>query len=375
MDSISVSIFKPGSDYVWCGDLEDDDDDLYLMDEGWVAEWLGGVGGRLRSVSISDFWMQSCWRWSDILASISSCCHCLVELELKNAWLSVDRLKQMTSLTSLSLEFIRLDDDNLNIVNKCFPSLQVLKLIWVGGLTDPKIQLSHLRNCEWSASNAPISLTILAPSLVNLKLKCVRPKSIYIDTPLLSDFLFSLEETNNLEIKETRHLKNLQLVTKNVCNLLYKLPVCKMVENLRVDTPISESFNSITALYKLPALNLERLFEVFPNRKSLVLGPRAWWEAECCYTRGESNLTKGTKGLKEITAYIYVDMFEITSTFICMLVLMCSDLRNVSLLIQRGVDSSVRNNLIARCIDRCSCSKVRWRWGYWGGGAEDLWVD
>lgn len=56
------------------------------------------------------------------------------ELELKNAWLSVDGLKPMAMLTSLTVEFIRLDDEGLNRTNDCFPSLQVLNLISVGGL-------------------------------------------------------------------------------------------------------------------------------------------------------------------------------------------------------------------------------------------------
>lgn len=331
--------------------MEDDEDDLYLTDESWVEEWIGRVGGGVRSVSISDFWLQSCWRRSGVLALISSYCHNLVQLELKNAWLSMDRLKQMPSLTSLTLEFIRLDDDNLTMVNKSFPSLQVLKLIGVGGLTDPKIQLSRLITCEWSVSNAPISLTILAPSLVTLKLKCVKPRSICIDAPMLSDFLFSLEGTNFLEIKGTLNLKTIQLEIKDSRSLLSKFPVCEMVKNLRVDTP----------------LDLERLFEIFPNSKSLVLGP-----GSCI--KGGSNLTTGAKNLKEITAYICLDTYEATSSFICHLVNMCSDLRNVSLLIHREVDPSVRRDFIERYLISCCGTKVTWRWGFWSEGAEDSWV-
>lgn len=44
--------------------------------------------------------------------------HSLLNLEVKNAWLSVDGLNPMPALTSLTLEFIRLDDEDLNKVNE-----------------------------------------------------------------------------------------------------------------------------------------------------------------------------------------------------------------------------------------------------------------
>nr|GFC00958.1 hypothetical protein [Tanacetum cinerariifolium] len=44
--------------------------------------------------------------------------HNLAELEVKNAWLSVDNLNPMPMLTSLTFEFIRLDDEDLNELNR-----------------------------------------------------------------------------------------------------------------------------------------------------------------------------------------------------------------------------------------------------------------
>lgn len=55
-------------------DVEDEDDDLYLTDVKFVNEWLPRVADGLRSFSISDFWVQSCWRRSDVLSLISSYC-------------------------------------------------------------------------------------------------------------------------------------------------------------------------------------------------------------------------------------------------------------------------------------------------------------
>lgn len=61
--------------------------------------------------------------------------HNLLKLGLKNAWLSVDGLEIMPNLTHLMLEFIRLDDEDLSKLNECFPCLQILDLIGVGGVS------------------------------------------------------------------------------------------------------------------------------------------------------------------------------------------------------------------------------------------------
>lgn len=110
----------------------------------------------------------------------------LLELEIKNAWLSVDGLAPMPRLTTLTLEFIRLDDENLEKVNKCFPSLQVLNLIGVGGLKEPMIHLTHLRTFRWTLSNAPISISMVAPNLTNLTLNCMKVFSSLIPRYYLS---------------------------------------------------------------------------------------------------------------------------------------------------------------------------------------------
>lgn len=53
---------------------DDSGDDLYLTDVGFLREWLPWVCEGLRELSISDFWAQSCWRRSDVLGFVSSCC-------------------------------------------------------------------------------------------------------------------------------------------------------------------------------------------------------------------------------------------------------------------------------------------------------------
>ncbi|XP_022729915.1 F-box/LRR-repeat protein At4g29420-like isoform X2 [Durio zibethinus] len=101
LNSISIGVDKSLRDIPY-DDVDDESDDLYLTDVGFVKEWLPKVCGELRKLSISDFWIQSCWRKSEVLSFISSCCNGLIELELKNAWLSVDGLNPMTMVNKMA---------------------------------------------------------------------------------------------------------------------------------------------------------------------------------------------------------------------------------------------------------------------------------
>ena len=78
-DSRNVRVISVGVDKALSGmsfdDLvEDDSDELYLTDVEFVRVWLPRVRDDLEMLSISDFWIQSCWRRSDVLALVSSNC-------------------------------------------------------------------------------------------------------------------------------------------------------------------------------------------------------------------------------------------------------------------------------------------------------------
>lgn len=72
LTSISLVVERPLRDVD--GDGYDDSDDLHLTAVDFVARWLPKVNQRLRSLSISDCWSQSCWRRSGILGLISGFC-------------------------------------------------------------------------------------------------------------------------------------------------------------------------------------------------------------------------------------------------------------------------------------------------------------
>lgn len=73
VESVSIGVEKPLR-FVAYDDVEDEEDDLFLSEGNFVKSWLPKVCGDLASLSISDFWVQSCWRRSDVLSAISSYC-------------------------------------------------------------------------------------------------------------------------------------------------------------------------------------------------------------------------------------------------------------------------------------------------------------
>ncbi|KAI7755186.1 hypothetical protein M8C21_008735 [Ambrosia artemisiifolia] len=117
------------------------------------------------------------------------------QLKLKFAWLSVNNLNPMPMLTSLTVACTRLEDQHLNELNKCFPNLQVqvLELVAVRGLADPKIHLLNLKACRWVVFSSRPSLTLITPNLITLKIQCVMCPAIHIEAPMLSHFHLSID--------------------------------------------------------------------------------------------------------------------------------------------------------------------------------------
>lgn len=281
----------------------------------------------------------------------------LIELQIKNAWLSLDGVSKMSSLTCLTLEFVRIDDENLSTLNDCFPFLEILNMIGVGGLTEPKIFLQHLKKCSWTVSNVPLSLTIVAPKMVELKLKCVKPKSLVLETPLLSDFHLTLDKASTIHMGELPYLKNLRLKLGHIHDLIHAFSCTKAVDELRLD-----SLNRAED-FKTASSSLDMLFDVFPNLSSLNLGPGAYSEVEASFGAGEFDGEIGMEGLKDFTAYLVIRDVDVTLSFICFILKRCNNLSIVSLFTDHELDPLIGNNLTAKCV--ALCTRVRWKWGSW----------
>nr|GMC58882.1 F-box/LRR-repeat protein At4g29420 [Ipomoea batatas] len=362
--SVSIGVEKPLRTASY--DDVEDEEDLYLTDVNFVEEWLPRVSQSLISVSISDFWVQSCWRRSTVLAAISSHCYNLVDLEIKNAWLSVNGLKPMPKLTSLTLEYVRLDDENLDNISGCFPCLQVLNLIGVGGLKDPRVHLLDLRSCYWTVSNAPNSVAVVAPKLVKLKLTCVRPKVLVIDAPLLAEMHFCiLKKSDYLKVEEFVKLETLHLESMELGDLLCTFPLAKTIKSLTLG-----KINWVEPVGT--GICLGSLSRNFPNVTTLTLAAGVWSELERHLCPECLEVRTNMWGLKDITAYLVLNNIDSTLSFIKTVLESCPNLSDIALLIHRDVVSSVSCNLISKCA--AYCPGIRWRWGMWKEGTKDAWI-
>uniref|UniRef100_A0A0E0JF44 F-box domain-containing protein n=1 Tax=Oryza punctata TaxID=4537 RepID=A0A0E0JF44_ORYPU len=274
-------------DATWVEEGEfDEGDDLHLTAREAVMAWADTAGGHaLREVDVADYWPQSCWRKAEALPVISHFCHNLMKLRLKNAWLSVDGLKIMPNLTHLTLEFIRLDDEDLNKLNECFPCLQILNLIGVGGLKDPKIHLHQLKTCHWEVSNVPRSLTIRVPNLVHLELKCVRPDMLILDTPSMSTLKLTVDKLGpNVQVDGLGSLKNLRIESLDLKSLLQVFAENRDITTLELELPTS------TNTYELfEAVKPEYLLQVFASISEVKLAPRFSCEMTHCLMLCTSN--------------------------------------------------------------------------------------
>lgn len=287
---------------------------------------------------------------------------------MKNAWLSVVGLTQMPNLRHLTLEFIRLDDENLEKINDCFSFLQVLNLIGVGGLKEPRIHFLHLKSCHWAVSNAPLSLAIVAPNLLELKLKCNKPKILLLEAPKLVNFHLSVEDAEGFRFAELRDLHTLELISPDMYRLISNTHFGSKIRKLAMD-----SVKSIEPSERLK-LGLGTLLEAFPGIISLSLSPVTWSNIETHFKSEGLVHMKGTDTLKQITARVqtpdHTNVHQ-TVSFIRSILDNCRGLTDMRLVIHQDTDPIVRTYMISSCT--MSNPRVRWKWGMWSEGGEDIW--
>lgn len=288
----------------------------------------------------------------------------LLNLTVRNAWLSVDGLKSMPKLITLTLEFIRLDDEHLDMVNQCFPSLEVLNLIGVGGLKEPKIRLLQLKVCHWTVSNYPLLLAIHAPNLTQLKLHCVDPKTLVVETPLLSHLDLKIRKPGNIvNAAKLSNLKYVSLESSYLCTLA-KLLCNKSVEKLELDVPQGIESDELSETF-----TVMDLVTAFPNIHDLTLGPGAWLKLEKSFgCQGVGPSCKWRK-LKKLMIHLplYYDF-----TFISFMLNLCVPFSTVILLIHGDVPIAGQNHIISRC--KSNFPKIIWKWGMWRKSREISWI-
>ncbi|KAL6627274.1 hypothetical protein ACP70R_031000 [Stipagrostis hirtigluma subsp. patula] len=344
-------------DAMWVEEGEfDEADDLHLTSGEAVAAWAATAAGPvLREVEIADFWPQACWRKAEALPLISHYCLSLVKLGLKNSWLSVDGLKKMPNLTHLTLEFIRLDDENLDKMNECFPCLHTLNLIGVGGLKDPKIHLPQLKTCRWEVSNIPQSLAVHAPSLVFLELKCVRPDRLILDTPSLSTVKLTIDKLGaTVQVDGLVSLRNLHVESMDLNSLIPVFIDNQAICTLELELP--ESAHQYDLLQEVN--NPDYLLRMLASISDVKLGRRFSCELISCLALCRESEFRSS--LKKLLIHIPPS----DSTFkLLPLFQICAPFCEVTVLFH--ADSADDTRRVAISAWTASFPEIRWQWGTW----------
>ncbi|XP_076916158.1 F-box/LRR-repeat protein At4g29420-like [Bidens hawaiensis] len=334
-------------------------DGFIFTDEVFVKAWFPRVSGLLKSLSMSGVSSINLWSEfkSNVLLLISAHCHNLVSLKLGHAHVSTHNLNPMPMLTSLTLGSTYLYDKHLNALNKCFPNLQVLNLVDVKGLRYPKIHHLSLQACHWDAYFcSPLSLTLITPNLITLKLEISVLVEIHVEAPMLSQFHLRLP-----------NLKTLWLDSLHIGSLLSEFPITK-IETLtlysRTNAPRDAPDSKLT---------IGKVFKVFPNVRSLRMNSGAWLGLEACMNRQGCNIVlDGRKGLKKFCAYLLLVNPTETFLYVACVLGQCVGLLEVSLLIHSDVCVTKSESFKSKCMARWS--GLKWRWGIWNEHKEDSWI-
>ncbi|GJX26483.1 hypothetical protein Tco_0232779 [Tanacetum coccineum] len=143
----------------------------------------------------------------------------LVDLEVNNAWLSIDNMNPMPMLKRLE---------------------------------DPRIHLHNLKTCHWTVPNHVFSLTLITPKLGTLRLEFQKSTGLHVESPMLSHLHIDIDSASSFEVTEFEKLKTVQLKSINIRSLLDKFPLIDKVENLTVESrnlPSGTDGNSSFTLY------------------------------------------------------------------------------------------------------------------------------
>ncbi|PKA58976.1 F-box/LRR-repeat protein [Apostasia shenzhenica] len=262
----------------------------------------------------------------------------------------------MLNLTNLRLEFIRLDDEDLEKFNGCFPFLQVVKLIGVGGLRKPKIVLSQLRACHWTVSNFPLSLSIYAPRLIELKLECVEPKSLILETPSLSQLDLKIKKPELVEAASFLCLKMVRMEISHLRGITELFQRCEAVTKLEFEVcNFSEKDDKLITLLEI--------FGAFPNLDDLELGPGAWTDLESSLLRRGFGFEIPCQwiNLKKLTLKLPTADLDVRS--LSFVLKLCIPSCEISVLFIRDSPGISNSKVIATCTTRFP--KFNGKWGIW----------
>ncbi|KAJ3702310.1 hypothetical protein LUZ61_006015 [Rhynchospora tenuis] len=177
----------------------------------------------------------------------------------------------MAKLTSLTLEYVKVDEEDFKKINESFPFLEVLIMNRVIGLREPTIHLPHLKICRFTGY--PRVMAISAPKLTQLKLRCIEPSRLALECPMVSDLRISIiKPTGTIGIETPQNLRHLKIKSLDVPQLLRHFKGTKHLRTLKLEvSPIMSWFDS----YSIFTIN--DIHDNFGKVEELTFGPVAWY--------------------------------------------------------------------------------------------------
>ncbi|KAJ3699735.1 hypothetical protein LUZ61_003440 [Rhynchospora tenuis] len=352
---VSISISAKGSGSVRGDELVDD-----LTDIGFLSAWLPLVGKQLSTLCIVNASIESPVGFSCALALISDTCQNLHSLVVRKAWLSFKGIKLMPKLTNLTLKFVRIDDENLTNFSKYFPSLKVLNLIHIVGLKEPEIHLMQLQICRFTGY--PQSITIHAPNLEELELKCMQPCSVILECASASNLSISVAKASIIRMTEMpQKLRKLTIKSLDIPPLLPFFRGIKELGSLELEAfPITSWFDAYSVFSVTNAL------ETFGNLDELIIGPVAWylWQRSFPLCLNTTNPVS----LKRLVVHLPPENFN-TSGLISNILKICAP-SEVELRFFSEIGETEKNNVITNFSN--TFSGVRWIWSTSGKSSSEF---
>lgn len=250
----------------------------------------------------------------------------------------------MLALASLTLEVIRLDDEDLEKINACFPSLEHLNLIGVGGLKQPKIYLPRLKTCRWTASHVPFSISVHAPLLTDLNLVCVSPRVLSLRTPSLRRLHLEVKQVGLVEADRFLHLNSLTLDSSSgLQSLLRSLAAGDDADNEAEEVPLVD------------------LATAFPHLEELELLPSAWRDLAAPASIAEPVLAPARQRLRRLTLHLR-ELPIFVAASISTALLACGHPQRIVVLLHGNHpdEKPSMNRFVSECANRFP--GIKWSW-------------
>lgn len=256
----------------------------------------------------------------------------------------------MSKLTNLTLKFVRIDDEHLVNFSAYFPSLKILNLIHITGLKEPKIHLMQLQICCFTGY--PQSITVQAPNLEELKLRCMQPCFVILECSSIRKLSVSFAKASGISmITMPQNLRKLTIKSLDVPQLLPFFRGTKGLKTLELEvSPIMSWFDSYSVF------SITDAFEIFENIDELIIGPVVWY----MWHQSISSCLTATKPISLARLVVNLPPEDFNGTDLMSIILKICVPSEVELRFFSDIKDMEKKDAIANFSN--TFSGVRWRW-------------